>query len=97
MSVPKAGWWAYAKHMARRYPDRLNRDERRAVQLAIEETERMTAGRDRLKVVELVLFKGTHNLAGAAMRIPCSERTAQRYHADFLRAVGRNFKCDGLR
>lgn len=74
----------------------MNEDERRAVRLALEETERMTAGRERLAVAEMVLIKGTHTLEGAALSIPCSERTAQRYHADFLRAVGRNFRCDAL-
>lgn len=97
MSKPKAGWWAYAKNMTRRYPDRVNEDEREAVRCAIEETERMRTGADRLKVARMVLFNQSYTLAGAALQIPCSERTAQRYHSDFLRAVGRNFKCDGLK
>lgn len=96
MSKPKAGWWGYAKHMIRRYPDRDNDSERRAVRLALEQTERMTNGADRLKIARLVLLDGSHTLAGAALQIPCSERTAQRYHADFIRAVGQNFRCDGL-
>ena len=82
--------------MIRRYPDRGNENERRAVRLALEETERMTAGADRVKVAQLVLIKGSHTLAGAALQIPCSEHTTQRYHADFIRAVGRNFQCDAL-
>lgn len=96
MSTPRAGWWGYAKHMVRRYPGG-DENERRAVELAMEQTGRMTAGQDRLKVAKLVLMEGRYTLAGAAMQIPCSERTAQRYHADFLRAVGRNFRCDALR
>ena len=66
------------------------------MRLALEETERMNNGADRLKIARLVLLEGSHTLAGAALQIPCSERTAQRYHADFIRAVGRNFRCDGL-
>lgn len=96
MSKPRAGWWGYAKHMIRRYPGRDSEEERRAVRLALEETERMNNGADRLKIARLVLLEGSHTLAGAALQIPCSERTAQRYHADFIRAVGRNFRCDGL-
>lgn len=96
-SQPRKPWWSYAKHMVRRYPDLLNEDERRAVRLALEETQRMAAGADRLKVVRLVLQRGSHTLAGAAMQIPCSERTAQRYHSDFLLAVGRHFRCEELR
>jgi hypothetical protein len=83
--------------MARRYPDGDNQDERRAVRLALEETGQLPSGPERLALVQMVLIQGTHTLAGAAMRIPCSERTAQRYHADFLRAVGRNFHCRCLR
>ena len=82
--------------MVRRWPDRVNENEYAAVAAAIAETERMDAGADRLKVADMVLLKGSHTLAGAALNIPCSERTAQRYHADFLRAVGKHFKCDGL-
>jgi len=96
VSKPKYGWWAYAKHMIRRYPHAVNENERRAVEAAIAETERMGGGRDRLRVAELVLFKGTHSVAGAALQIPCGERTAQRYHGDFIRAVGKHFSCDGL-
>lgn len=82
--------------MIRRYPDRDNEDERRAVRLALEQTERMSNGSDRLKIARMVLLDGSHTLAGAALQIPCSERTAQRYHADFIRTVGRNFRCEGL-
>lgn len=82
--------------MVRRWPDRVNENEYAAVAAAIAETERMDAGADRLKVADMVLLKGSHTLAGAALNIPCSERTAQRYHADFLRAVGKHFRCDGL-
>lgn len=96
MSRPKAAWWGYAKHMIRRYPDRDSENERRAVRLALEQTERMANGADRLKIARLVLLEGSHTLAGAALQVPCSERTAQRYHADFIRAVGKNFRCDGL-
>lgn len=82
--------------MIRRYPDAVNENERAAVEAAILETERMRSGADRLNIVRMVLLRGSHTLAGAALEIPCSERTAQRYHADFIRAVGRNFRCDGL-
>lgn len=82
--------------MIRRYPDRVNENEHAAVSAAIAETERMKTGADRLKIVTMVLLEGSHTLAGAALTIPCSTRQAQRYHADFLRAVGKHFKCEGL-
>ena len=96
MSQPHYGWWSYAKHMTRRWPDGLNQNEYDAVAAAIAETERRIGGADRLRLIRMVLMEGSHTLAGAALAIPCSTRQAQRYHADFLRAVGRHFKCDGL-
>ncbi len=96
MSCPRYGWWSYAKHMIRRWPDRVNENEYAAIAAAVAETERMSAGADRLAVVRMVLMEGTHTLAGAALRIPVSERTAQRYHAEFIRSVGRNFSCGSL-
>lgn len=96
MSRPSVGWWGYMKYIVRHYPWAVNEDERRAVAEAVEETERMRAGRDRLEIIRLVLMEGSHTLAGAAIQIPISERTAQRYHADFIRCVGRHFRCDGL-
>lgn len=67
--------------------------EYEAVCRAIETTERMTAGRDRLRVIDLVFWKQSHDLEGAALTIPCSYRTARRYHSDFIRLVG---FCYGL-
>ena len=82
--------------MIRRYPHLTNEDETAAVTAAIAETERMTAGRDRLRLITMVLMEGSHTLSGAALEIPCSERTAVRYHGDFIRCVGRHFRCDSL-
>lgn len=96
MGQPRYGWWGYAKHMIRRYPDHVTEDERAAVAAAIAETERMRDGEDRLKLVRMVLFQSSHTLAGASLKIPCSERTAQRYHGDFIRTVGKHFRCDSL-
>lgn len=96
MSKPRYGWWGYVKSMIRRYPDEDNDDERAAVLAAIEQTERMVNGSARMRVVEMVLIKQTHMLPGAALEIPCSEHTAQRYHADFIKTVAKNFRCNSL-
>lgn len=82
MSSPRHGWWGYVKNMIRRYPNEDNDDERAAVDAAIEQTERMITGRDRMKVVEMVLIKQTHTLAGAALQVPCHYDTAQAYRAE---------------
>lgn len=82
--------------MIRRYPDKVNEDERKAVEDAIEKTKAMKTGECRFQVVELVLMKRTHTIAGAASKIHCSESTAKMYHTEFIRDVGKFFRCNGL-
>lgn len=96
MSNPRYDWWSYVKGILRRYPGDVNENEKNAVLEAIKETSELETGKDRLRIIECVYFKKTKTLIGAAMDVPCSDRTAQRYHADFLRLVARKFKCDGL-
>ncbi len=61
--------------------------EYEAVHRAVAATERMAAGKDRLKIIDLVFWKRSHTLDGAALSISCSYRTARRYHADFIMLV----------
>ena len=98
MSRPHYAWWGYAKDVIRRYPSMRGKHlagvakrEHDAVQAAIEQTQRMRGGHERLKIVDLVFWQCTHDLSGAALQVPCSERTAQQWHADFIKAVARNF------
>lgn len=98
MSKPRYGWWGYVKWMIRQYPARKGRyipaaalREQLAVQKAIDQTEAMDNGTERLQVIDLVFFKQTHTLEGAALMVPCSYDTAQKYHAQFIKAVARNF------
>lgn len=97
MSKPRYRWWGYVKAMLRAYPERANDDERAAVSAAMEEIKTMPDGAERMKLVDLVFIRKTHQLAGAAMQIPCSYETAQRWHADFIRRVGDKFACNGLK
>ncbi len=64
--------------------------ELEAVEAAISATERMDGGRERLLVVELVLWKG-FTLDTASLRVPCSIATAKRWHGAFLRLVALEF------
>ncbi len=64
-----------------------------AVTQAIEQTKRMRTGTERLAVVDMVLWKRSHNVDGAALQLYISETTARRYHSDFIRLVG---FCYGL-
>ena len=96
MSRPRKDWWGYVKGMVRRFPERTNANEREAVVKALEQTKAMPDGEQRLAIIEMMYIEKTHTLAGAALRIPCSERTARRWHGQFLWAVANNFKCDKL-
>lgn len=90
MSKPRYGWWGYAKWMIRSYKSGtlMTRDEVAAVEAAIEETKQLIDGAERLRLIDVVLWKRTHTLQGAAMAIYVSERTAQEWHRQFIRLVG---------
>ena len=98
MSKPRYDWWGYIKAVIRRYPELKGREvsgialrEKEAVEAAIAATERMQNGRDRLDVVDMVFWKKTHTLSGAALMVPCSERTARRWHTEFIKEVAKSF------
>ena len=63
--------------------------EYEAVRCAVETTERYVNGRDRLKVIDMVLWKRSHTLEGAALMVPCSIATAWRYHGEFIKLVAK--------
>ena len=65
--------------------------EYEAVRRAVDLTRRMKNGGDRLKIIDLVFWKQTHTLAGAALTIPCHYNTAQRYHEFFIEAVAKAY------
>ena len=65
--------------------------EYEAVRRAILITERMRSSRDRLKIIDLVFWKRTYTLEGAALLIPCHYNTAQRYHEAFIELVAKEY------
>lgn len=97
MSNPRCGWWPYVKWMIRVYEvDRHIADKKKrkltdgefsAVEDAIEETKQRIDGAERLRLIDLVLWKRTHTLQGAAMVVYVSERTAQEWHRQFIYLV----------
>lgn len=98
MSKPRYSWWGYVKAIIRQYdPDReqeLNRVsllENIAVRKAVNETRAMQDGEERLKFIRLVFWDKTRTLEGAAMAVNCSDRTARRWHTDFIKCVARNY------
>ena len=98
MSKPRYSWWGYVKAIIRRYdPDREQELhgvallENNAVRKAVSETRSMQDGEERLKFIRLVFWDKTHTLEGAAMAVNCSDRTARRWHTDFIKCVARNY------
>ena len=92
------GWWGYMKFLVRKYgslkdkaTEGLEHREMEAVRRACERTLRLPDGRNRLDLIELVFWKRSHNLQGAAMKVSVSDRTALRWHGDFIKAVAREF------
>lgn len=65
--------------------------EYEAVRRAIETTERYKNGRDRLYIIDAVLWKRSHTLEGASLMVPCSIATAWRYHGEFIKLVASNY------
>lgn len=94
----KRGWWGYMKFIVRKYgslkdktTDGLERREMEAVRRACESTIRLRDGRNRLDLIDLIFWKRSHNLQGAALKLSVSDRTALRWHGDFIKAVAREF------
>ena len=65
--------------------------EYEAVCDAIAVTERYSNGSDRLQVIDMVLWKRSHTLEGAAMAVSCSVATAKRWHSGFVWLVAQNY------
>lgn len=98
MSKPRYDWWSYIKAVIRRYPalkgkalSGIAMKENEAVRAAVEQTEALPNGAERLAVIDMVFWKQTHTLAGAALTIPCGERTARRWHTEFIKTVAKNY------
>lgn len=58
-----------------------------AVQRAINTTLRYRNGELRLRVVDLVFWRGSHNLQGAALECHVAYPTAKAWHNDFVSLV----------
>ena len=90
-------WWGYVKSIVRDYATQCMEDltgvavvNYEAVLEAVNATERMADGRNRLKVIRMVHWDRTHTLEGAAITIPCSRRTAAYWQREFFETVARN-------
>ena len=100
----RKAWWGYVKSFIRKYkfmkdltPEDMTETEQKeldAVKAAMESTLLLNEGELRMKLVEIIFWKRTHTLEGAAMILHISERTARRWHTDFIRTVAKEFGLD---
>jgi hypothetical protein len=95
MSKLRYHWWGYAKGIVTicGNPDCPKREllteaEISAYNAAVAKTLAMKEGEDRMKLIRMVMIARTHTIAGAALRLYISERTARQWHGDFIRLVG---------
>lgn len=58
-----------------------------AVSKALNITGAYADGEDILKFIDMVFFKQTHTLQGAALSIPVCQRTGEEWHRQFIRLV----------
>lgn len=84
MSKPRYPWWGYVKNILRRYP---NTPEREAVDATIEEYQQNP---ERLQVIDMVYFRKSHDMYGAAAACHVSYGAAKEWHGEFLRCVAQH-------
>lgn len=75
----------------------LTRQQQReldAIERARSTTRQGPDGKIRLKVVELVYFRGTHTIEGAAMQVHVSYNTAWRWTDSFIRLTAKYLGLD---
>lgn len=62
-----------------------------AVTDAISYTLKRHDGAERLRLIEMVFWRKTHTLTGAAQKCHVSEWTARKWHQEFIRAVAKAY------
>lgn len=65
--------------------------EYEAVKRAVASVNQSQTANDRLALVDMVFWKRSHTLSGAAYKLNLSYTTAQRYHGEFVIAVARYY------
>lgn len=81
------------ENIATRELPRTKQQEYDAVRQAIELTHRMPNGKFRLCIIDLVYWKRTHTVEGAAIKVGYSTDRGKQIHGEFVRLVA---KCYGL-
>lgn len=65
----------------------VQQKEFESMEAALRLTLSLKDGNERIKLIDLIFWKRSHTLAGAAMKCNVSERTARRWHTDFIKCV----------
>lgn len=65
----------------------VQQKEFESMEAALRLTRSFKDGAERIELIDLMFWRKTHTLAGAALKVHVSERTAQRWHADFIKCV----------
>lgn len=92
-------WWSYMKAIIKAYDaapesypiEGVELREYEAVQRALAKVADMPDGDARMKVINPVLRYRTHTISGAALEAHVSERTARRWHTEFIRSVAQEY------
>lgn len=69
----------------------INRKEMDAVREAIEETQTMRDGSERMRMIKMAFWSGRNTLDMIALRCHISYRTAIRWHSQFIKLVAKKF------
>lgn len=67
-----------------------------AVQEALKQTNRQCNGQWRCRMIELVYFRKSHTLQGAAQECHISYATARLWHREFINLVARRMESKGI-
>lgn len=65
--------------------------EYEAVRRAVEAIRKLQNGKEWNMIIDLVYWKNSHTLAGAAAAVGYSEDRVKQLHGDFIRMVARNY------
>lgn len=95
MSRPKYYWYTHVRRTVENYPHRLQADTEQgrlalsAIEKVIESTKAMQDGEDRIKLINMLYWRKSHTIDGAAHRLHISNRTAWRWVKRFIYDVAR--------
>lgn len=92
--MSKNYWHGYIKGALKRYPRQLETDGSKqalialeSIRAAIEKTQSMNFGDERMRLVKMCYISCTHTLNGGAYALHISRRTAQYWAQDFFNIV----------